>query len=597
MPRLLGGCLAVVVCLVASVPAVAFTVRPRGFQKTPGVFHAPVAAGLPWLNRLPDDSDAPGFYFDWRKAVPVVCVFLLWVWTLRRLDLDAAALRIPHAWWNALLFGCGLFGMLCVLGLPWYPLGYAMLLLSYAVPVSLYVARRNARLPESRRAFTLDHLQRLPGEFAAAAREIVRRGDAGAAGLPVVFLGKSLTGEEDDGPTARARSSRGHRAARELIYDAVSCRATDIHLEPKGDETTVRIRIDGVLTARPSFDRRLANAVINIFKVLSALDISDKRRSQDGSFRAEVDHRALDFRVATQGTQHGEKLSIRILDPAHSLATLAALGMRRGLQEKVRACLTRSQGLLLVCGPTGSGKTTTLYAALRELNVREKNVITVEDPIEYNMPNVNQIEVNTRAGQTFAGALRNLLRQDPDVLLIGEIRDAETASIACQAANTGHMVFSTIHANDTITALYRLLELGVEPFMVGNSVTAILGQRLVRRLCPECKVPYEPDAHALAELGLPADKVAQLYKACEPGENDCEACGGSGYLGRIGVFEYLEVSPAIREMIREKAPAGRVLAEAREDGMLMLREEGLGAVARGVVSPDELSRVVEEPAE
>jgi type II secretory ATPase GspE/PulE/Tfp pilus assembly ATPase PilB-like protein len=579
------------------------TVGSRGLQRLSAglaivacLAHDASAAGVPWLNRLPDDSGTPGFYFDWRKAVPVVAMFLLWVWTLRRVETDATALRIPHRWWNALLFGSGLAGNLFVLCVPSYPFGFSLLLLSYAVPVSWYVAQRNLLVGEPRRAFTVEHLRRLPGDVAATLGTLARRGDAGST-LPVVFLGKSLTGDEQDEATMHAQSSRGHRAAKELIYDAVTRRATDIHLEPKDDVTTVRIRIDGVLTACPAFDRRLGNSVINIFKVLSALDIADKRRSQDGSFRAEVDHRTLDFRVATQGTQHGEKLSIRILDPAHSLATLAALGMRRALQEKVRGCLLRSQGLLLVCGPTGAGKTTTLYAALRELNTREKNVIAVEDPIEYNMPNVNQIEVNTKAGQTFAGALRNLLRQDPDVLLIGEIRDAETATIACQAANTGHMVFSTVHANDTITALYRLLELGVEPFMVGNSVTAILGQRLVRRLCPVCRIPYEPDPHTLEELGLPTDKVMQLYEADTRNENECPACAGSGYLGRVGVFEYLEVSPAIREMIREKAPAGRVLAEAREGGMLLLREEGLGAVARGVISLDELSRVVEEPAE
>jgi len=233
---------------------------------------------------------------------------------------------------------------------------------------------------------------------------------------------------------------------------------------------------------------------------------------------------------------------------------------------------------------------------LRELNTREKNVITVEDPIEYKMANVNQIEINSKAGQTFAGALRNLLRQDPDVLMVGEIRDEETARIACQAANTGHLVLTTIHANDTITALFRLLDLGVEPYLASNSITAILGQRLTRRLCPDCKESYTPADDELNELGLPPEKVTELYRPPKPGKANCKVCGGSGHLGRIGIFEYLEITPPIREMIREKAAADRILGEARSNGLLMLGEEGLGLVARGIISAEELNRAVGEGA-
>ncbi|MFQ5731764.1 MAG: GspE/PulE family protein [Planctomycetaceae bacterium] len=546
---------------------------------------------------MPDDLATPGSpgeygsYFDWRKAVPVLGVFLAWVWTLRKVDVDAAALRIPRYNWNALIFVCGLAGLLSALMLPSYVAGFALLLLAYAVPVSLYVTVRNRQVGENRRVLTPLYVKQLPRRLASRLGGLLGGPETSGTGVSVVFLGRSIAGRDEEFPDRHAQSSRGYRAAKELVSDAVSRRATDIHLEPKDDVVTVRIRIDGALTSVAPFDRKLGSSVINIFKVLSALDIADKRRSQDGSFRAEVDHRRMDFRVATQGTQHGEKLSLRILDPAHSLATLSAVGLRQALQDKLRDCIHKPHGLLLVCGPSGAGKTTTLYAALREIDTVQKNVITVEDPVEYKLDGVNQIEINTKAGQSFGTALRSLLRQDPDVLLIGEIRDAETAAIACQAANTGHMVLSTVHANDTVTALFRLLELGVEPYVVANTVSVVLGQRLVRRLCPECKEAFRPDPEMLEEFGLPADKVRTLYRQPTVSNRRCPQCGGTGHYGRIGVFEYLEFTPALRELVREKAAAGRILSQAREDGLLVLFEEGLGTVARGAISLDELQTV------
>lgn len=543
---------------------------------------------------MPGDIAAPGppgdygFYFDWRKATLLVAMFLLWVWTIRRIDVDAGALRIPRHGWNALVFACGGAGLLAALLVPAFVAGYLLLLLTYAVPVSLYVTVRNRQVGRNRRVLTWQSLQRLPGRVAGRLTAVFRGTDAGEFGESVVFLGKSITGADDELPARHAQSSRGFRAAKELVYDAVSRRATDIHLEPKGDEVTVRVRIDGVLSPVAPFDRKLGGSVINIFKVLAALDIADKRRAQDGSFRAEVDHRRIDFRVATQGTHHGEKLSLRILDPAHSLGTLSALGLPKPLQDRLRQCIRKPHGLLLVCGPTGAGKTTTLYAALHEIDTGQKNVITVEDPIEYNLEGINQIEVNTRAGQTFGTALRSLLRQDPDVLLIGEIRDAETAQIACQAANTGHLVLSTVHANDAVAALFRLLELGVEPYLVAGTVSAVLGQRLVRRLCPECKEGFVPDPDTLHELRLPSDKVRELYRQPTVADRRCPRCGGTGHFGRIGVFEYLEITDAIRTLIHEKAGADRVREQARQDGLSTMRAEALAAVAQGVISLDEL---------
>lgn len=564
-----------------------------------GVAVLVIAAGagpaLPRDSGLGDGSVPAGDYLDWRKWTPVLGLFLLWVWTLRKVDVDSGALRLSRHAWNAAVFFPGVGGFLLALCLPAYWGGYVLLLLAYSVPAGLYVTARNRLVAESRRLFTSEHLRRMPRDFLRGLRGLVAGSAGEPGGPPVVLQGKSITGaDRGERASQQAQRSRGYRAARELIYDAVTRGATDIHLEPDETEVTVRVRIDGLLKPAGPFDARLGRAVINIFKVLSALDITDKRRAQDGSFRAEVEGSPIDVRVATQGTQHGEKLSLRILDPAHSLANLPALGLRKGLQEKVRSCVQRQHGLLLVAGPTGAGKTTTLYAALREIDTRQRNVITVEDPVEYKLPGISQVEVNTRAGQTFQGALRNLLRQDPDVLLIGEIRDAETAAIACQAANTGHVVLSTIHANDSVAALFRLTELGVEPAAIAGAVTAVLGQRLLRRLCAECRRAYEPDQDTLDMLGLPRERIAELYRPPAGTRNRCPSCGGTGYSGRVGVFEFLEITPRLREMLRNEASADAILAEARDGGMLSMQEEGLGLAARGITSLEELFHVVGE---
>ena len=530
-----------------------------------------------------------GAYIDWMKSVPVLALFLLWVWTIRRVDVDAGALRIPRYRWNGLIFGLGFAGFAAVLTLPYFA-GYPLLLLAYSGPVSLYVANRNRHVGRNRRVLTGDHLQKLPRRLGALIVGAFRSTETGDSVGSVVFLGKTITGDFEL-PADHAQGSRGFRAAKELVYDAVSRRATDIHLEPKDDVVTVRIRIDGALSRLRPFDRKLGRSVINIFKVLAALDISDKRRSQDGSFRAEVDHRDIDFRAATQGTSHGEKLTLRILDPEQSLQTLSALGLRKPLQEKLRAGIHKPHGLIVICGPTGAGKTTTLYAAMHEIDTTERNVITVEDPVEYELNDVNQIEVNTKAGQTFATALRSLLRQDPDVLMIGEIRDTETATIAAQAALAGHVVLTTLHANDAVTALYRLTELGVEPFQVAGTVTAVIGQRLVPRLCPSCKESFMPLSDTLQEFGLSPEQVPELFRPPTVSDQRCPQCGGTGYFGRIGIFEYLEITEAVRELIHHKATADRVREQARQDGLLSLREEAVGAAVRGIIALDEITQL------
>jgi type II secretory ATPase GspE/PulE/Tfp pilus assembly ATPase PilB-like protein len=322
------------------------------------------------------------------------------------------------------------------------------------------------------------------------------------------------------------------------------------------------------------------------------MDITEKRRPQDGSFRAELEGRDIDFRVATAGTRFGEKMSLRILDQANSVNTLAGLGFREQIRQQILEQIHQPHGMILVCGPTGAGKSTTMYAALNEIDHASHNIITVEDPIEYKMEGVNQIEVNVKAGNTFANALRSILRQDPDVVMIGEIRDGETATIACQAANTGHVVFSSVHANDTITALYRVLELGVEPFMIANSISAIIGQRLCRRLCTDCREAYQPKPELLKQAGLPAQKIEKFYRPPKEQNPPCPKCNGLGYRGRIGVFEVLIITDRMRDMIREKAAMSQIKAEARKNGMLTMKEEGLRLVVKGVTAIDELLRVV-----
>ncbi|MFM7149386.1 MAG: GspE/PulE family protein, partial [Gemmataceae bacterium] len=329
------------------------------------------------------------------------------------------------------------------------------------------------------------------------------------------------------------------------------------------------------------------------------------RKPQDGSFSAEAmataeggvtQTRLIDFRVATSGSVVGEKMVMRLLDRSKAINDLGQLGMRDKLRDQIRGIVTQPHGMFIVCGPTGAGKSTTLYACLSEIDRFQKNVITVENPVEYHIDNVTQIEVNPKAGKTFATELRSILRQDPDVIYIGEIRDHETAEIACQAAQTGHMVFTTLHANDTATAIGRLLDLGVKPFMVASAVSAILGQRLVRVLCPRCKVAYRPNPEILRRAHLPANKIKAFYKPPKVDPDDdpdslCEYCNGTGYRGRTGIFELLVVNDKIREMLKDDPNIDAIRQEAAKGGLLLLQQDGMRVVIEGETSIEELLRV------
>lgn len=540
-----------------------------------------------------NDPGQAGFYLSLWRFVPVLLLFFLWVHSTSWVNSDAQGLKVRPTFWNSLVFLLGLAGFVAVLNVPNFGIGFGLLALCYGLPVGLYVHERNGHVPEPARLFTKRHMEKVLKR--SLSRFGVRFGASkdgrdSALGPPIRFLSKSEKGKgTDESRSSQAQKSKGFVSAKELIYDAILRRSTDVHLEPKPDELAVRYRIDGVMYPAEPFDRTIGDAIINIMKVLAAMDITERRKPQDGSFQAELDGRMIDFRVATQGTRDGEKMSLRILDQSNSVSKLDQLGMRKQMQEQIREIINQPHGMFVACGPTGAGKSTTLYAVLNEMDPYQQNIITVEDPVEYKMNNVTQIEINTKAGQTFAGSLRSILRQDPDIVMVGEIRDDETARIGCQAANTGHMVFSTVHANDTISALYRLIDLGVEPFLLSSALSAILGQRLVRKLCDDCKEPYKPKQELLKQAGLPADRIEAFYRPPTNPESPCPTCGGLGYKGRVGVFELFVITDRIRELIRDKASMTDIKAEARKNGMLYMKEEGLRLVIKGVTSIQELT--------
>lgn len=379
------------------------------------------------------------------------------------------------------------------------------------------------------------------------------------------------------------------KLANSLLSQAVLSRASDIHIEPREKELRVRYRIDGVLTEMTQFPKRMQAPIISRFKIMASLDIAERRIPQDGRIKLKVENREIDFRVSTLPTIFGEKVVLRILDKSRGLISLQELGMMPEVMHRFRSVISNPHGIILVTGPTGSGKTTTLYAALNDMNSPGKNIITIEDPVEYTLDGVNQVQLNTKAGLTFANGLRSILRQDPDIIMVGEIRDAETAKIAIQSAMTGHVVLSTLHTNTAASTLTRIVEMGIEPFLVASSVVGIISQRLVRRLCPDCKEPYEPSQEMVQKLGLIQKdyKPAVLFKP-----NGCPACSNTGYKGRLALQEVLFLTPGIKDLVIGKATADRIEAEAVREGMTLLREDGIRKVQLGLTNIEEVMRVV-----
>jgi len=379
-------------------------------------------------------------------------------------------------------------------------------------------------------------------------------------------------------------------AARSVLQKAVEEEATDVHLEPDVDGLRVRYRIDGMLQVRPSFPPEMSSVIVSALKVMAGMDVAERRRAQDGSFSSNFQGRSVDFRVSTVGTSHGEKMVVRVLDRAVGLRRLQDLGLSESAYRQLHAVVSGAHGMLVVCGPTGSGKTTTLYAALQEVDRAALNVVTIEDPIEYHLENVNQHSVNEKAGITFAGLLRTALRQDPDVLMVGEMRDKETVEIAMQAAMTGHFVYTTTHANDTISALLRLSNFGVAPYLLASSLTCILAQRLVRKVCTSCKRARRPTRAELEQF-VKAGFDAQRIKAVYEGAGGCRRCGGTGYKGRIGVFELLQVTDEIRTLMQQSPAITELRKAARRAGLVSLRQDALRKAAKGITTMEEALRV------
>ncbi|WP_300668662.1 ATPase, T2SS/T4P/T4SS family [Desulfoluna sp.] len=378
------------------------------------------------------------------------------------------------------------------------------------------------------------------------------------------------------------------RFANSILADAVKLKASDIHIEPRQASVIIRYRIDGIMREILKTDKLIHAALVSRIKVFSGMDISIRRKPQDGRAQVKYGGIAYDLRVSSFPTSYGEKITIRILNPESAKMSFENLGLQGAHYKSLENSIRRPQGLILVTGPTGSGKSTTLYACLNRLNSSEVNIITVEDPVEYKIDGINQGQINPKAGITFPSALRSILRQDPDIVMIGEIRDGETASIACQASQTGHLVLSTLHTNDTPSAITRLLDLGVDAFVVADSVVACVGQRLVRRICDQCKTPDELSAQFLDKIptGHSGGEHVQYYK----GEG-CEACRYSGYVGRIGIYEILRITPSVQSLIKKDVSATMIKKQAMQEGFQPFFMDGLLKARQGLTTIGEVLRV------
>jgi general secretion pathway protein E len=384
------------------------------------------------------------------------------------------------------------------------------------------------------------------------------------------------------------------RLVNHLLFDAVKAGASDIHIQPYEDRVVVRQRIDGVLFDTFEIPKTVQEEVLTRVKVLGKMNIAEKRLPQDGRATVQLGDRTVDLRIASLPTSHNERIVIRLLDKSARLYTLGELGMPPHYLELFRALITRDHGMILVTGPTGSGKSTTLYGALQEINSHDLNVLTLEDPIEYQLDGISQTQINEKKGMTFASGMRSVLRQDPDIIMVGEIRDQDTAVMAIQASLTGHLVFSTLHTNDAASAVTRLLDLGIEPYLVSSSLVASLAQRLVRRLCEACKqpdsgrrtdLPRPPDS-LLADQGIEWSDLSGIFRPV-----GCEACRGTGFRGRIGLFELLIIDDRCRELIQSRANASQIRESGLSAGMHLLATDGLLKIHQGVTTLDEVMRV------
>jgi type II secretory ATPase GspE/PulE/Tfp pilus assembly ATPase PilB-like protein len=530
-----------------------------------------------------------------------------------------------HDLWNLVFRG------LCVAFLlGWVFVGLpALAAVWVALPVALMVftKKRDALVADSRKYLSSKGMEHVVADLKAAWRQASGRVDAGkkmsireqiaamvAKAQAVANRGRVKTEKvkeappdlfsfvRKDGTIAMQLTAEGLNPddgspvsenvcnARDIMLTAIRQEATDLHFEPHEGEYFIRVRVDGVLRDVEKVNSEISRGVISAIKVFSDMDIAERRRPQDGTFAMRFGTSKYDIRVASTPTSYGEKLVMRILSGSGGVvnAGLDAVGLRVPVLKQLREIIHKPYGMFLVVGPTGSGKTTTVYASLNEIDAHQHNITTIEDPVEYRLENITQIAVNTKANVSFASILRSVLRQDPDVLLVGEIRDKETAEIACQAALTGHFVFSTLHANDSVATITRLLDLGLEPTLIQTAITAVLGQRLARRLCAHCKEPCQPPDGLVKKFKLKPGTVHHIYRERKGG---CDKCKGSGYKGRMGIHELLVMNDGLRSLVKPSPSITDLKKAATASGTLTLQTDGLMKVIQGDTSVNEILRV------
>jgi type IV pilus assembly protein PilB len=457
------------------------------------------------------------------------------------------------------------------------------------IPISLDEENLLVAVSNPLDVISLDNLQMITGlnivpvvAEASSIREAIERY------LPSEEVTLETVEERDEEVIPAISQSAASKTVNKIIADALSRRASDIHIEPQEKDVLVRYRVDGVLQEIMRLPKKDIYAIVSRIKVMSNLNIAERRKPQDGSFQVKNEGKRVDVRVSVLPSVLGESVSLRLLYRDESLIELGELGMPPHILKKYLSLAMKPTGAILVTGPTGSGKTTTLYATLKVIATPEKKVITIEDPVEYHLPGITQMSINPKTGLTFSSGLRTILRADPDIIMVGEIRDVETAEIAIRASLTGHLVLSTLHTNDAPSALARLMDMGIEPYLVTSSINAILSQRLARKLCPQCKEAYEPEEETLKLLKLPLSKeeCPVIYRA-----KGCNYCGGTGYFGRIGLFELMIITPQIARLALEKKTAEEIGRVAQEEGMTTLLQDGAEKVKNGITSLEEILRV------
>ena len=432
------------------------------------------------------------------------------------------------------------------------------------------------------KAISLQYRQEIVGEVGAALKETEEEGKVKTVDT------SQIAQIIKEAPIAKIVST--------ILEYAVTSRASDIHIEPQEDRVRVRYRIDGILYDRLSLPKSVQEAVISRIKILSEMKIDEHRTPQDGRFNFKVEDKEVDLRISVLPTSFGEKIVMRLLRKSGGVPTLQELGLTGSSLKNLETAMLRPHGIIIVVGPTGSGKTTTLYSVLSKLNTTRVNIMTLEDPVEYQMAGINQVQINPAVGLTFADGLRAFLRQDPNIILVGEIRDQETTELAIQAALTGHLVFSTLHTSSAAGALPRLIDLGAETFLLASTMNAVLGQRIVRKICEHCKVEYVPPSQIVEEMKTVLGKYfiepkggLKFYKG-----KGCEQCGNAGYLGRIGIFETLVVSEKIASLVLQHSDSGTIEKEARAEGMITMKQDGYLKVIQGITTVEEVLRVAQE---